>query len=68
MYCEYSVWVRVHIKITGTKDKDLIMTTDGSKRDASEGDYKPSVTSLLIDKELCFQGETKFKRELWNKG
>ena len=57
---EKIVWVRVHIKNTGTKDKDLNMTTDGAK-EISEGDYKPSVTSLLIDKELCFQGETNHR-------
>ena len=36
------------------------MTTDGAE-EISEGDYKPSVTSLLIDKELCFQGETNHR-------
>ena len=57
---EKIVWVRVHIKNTGTKDRDLNMTTDGAE-EISEGDYKPSVTSLLIDKELCFQGETNHR-------
>ena len=57
---EKIVWVRVHIKNTGTKDKDLNMTTDGAE-EISEGDYKPSVTCILIDKELCFQGETNHR-------
>ena len=57
---EKIVWVRVHIKNTGTKDRDLNMTTDGAE-EISEGDYKPSVTCILIDKELCFQGETNHR-------
>ena len=36
------------------------MTTDGAE-EISEGDYKPSVTCILIDKELCFQGETNHR-------
>ena len=50
----------MHIKNTGTKDRDLNMTTDGAE-EISEGDYKPSVTCILIDKELCFQGETNHR-------
>ena len=57
---EKIVWVRVHIKNTGTKDKELNMSSDGVQ-EISEGDYKPTVTSILIDKELCFQGETNHR-------
>uniref|UniRef100_UPI0040275BE6 hypothetical protein n=1 Tax=Lachnospira eligens TaxID=39485 RepID=UPI0040275BE6 len=57
---EKIVWVRVHIKNTGTKDKELNMSSDGVQ-EISERDYKPTVTSILIDKELCFQGETNHR-------
>ena len=35
--------------------------SSGGVKEISEGDYKPTVTRILIDKELCFQGETNHR-------
>ena len=55
------LWIKVHIKNDGNKDKDLNMSTCFVYGKPDEG-IRPGATSLhLIDKELCFQGETNHR-------
>ena len=49
------------LRIQVQKDKELNMSSDGSTKKYQRSDYKPTVTSILIDKELCFQGETNHR-------
>ena len=58
---EKILWIKVHIKNDGNKDKDLNMSTCFVYGKPDEG-IRPGATSLhLIDKELCFQGETNHR-------